>query len=258
MVLGGDSADERHHGNSHGRKVLGKEADGIKGEPMHAEPRPVKPLGADSIDERVASATVDWVSKGKVTAVKDQGQCGSCWAFSATGALECDYAIKHGTSPRSLSEQQLVDCSGSYGNQGCNGGWYYNAWRYVMKEGGLCTESAYPYTAQDGRCEDSSCGTKYDVPTGYNKVTADSESALQSAVNSGCVSIAIEADQFSFQYYSGGVLTGSCGTRIDHAVLAVGYGTLSGQDYWLVKNSWGTSWGQDGYVYICKVCKMQS
>jgi cathepsin L len=229
--MGADDADNQRHG----RNLMSMPGEDGKG---------VMPEGA----------TVDWVAKGKVTPVKNQGQCGSCWSFSATGAMECDYAIAHGGSPISLSEQQLVDCSGSYGNQGCNGGWYYDAWKYAEAEGGLCTESAYPYTARDGTCKASSCGTKYYAPSGYTEVTADSESSLQSAVDQRCVSVAIEADQFSFQYYSGGVLTGSCGTRIDHAVLAVGYGTLSGQDYWYVKNSWGTGWGVNGYVYICKDC----
>jgi C1A family cysteine protease len=219
-------------------------------------------LGGDDADKRATGdrdlmpegATVDWNAQGKVTPVKNQGQCGSCWAFSATGSLECNYAIKHNNSPRSLSEQQLVDCSGAYGNQGCNGGWYYDAWKYVEKEGGLCTESEYPYKGVDGTCKASSCGSKYNDPSGYKAITADSESSLQSAVNNGCVSVAIQANQFAFQYYSGGVLTGTCGTRIDHAVLAVGYGTMNGQDYWYVKNSWGETWGEKGYVYICKDC----
>jgi len=197
--------------------------------------------------------SVDWEAQGKVTPVKNQGQCGSCWAFSTTGSLECDYAIKT-NSLVSLSEQQLVDCSSSYGNDGCNGGWYYYAWEYAIKNGGLCTESAYPYTGVQGVCKSSSCGTKYDAPKSYTKVTADDATALLNSAAVGCVSVAIEADQFAFQYYSSGVLTGTCGTTIDHAVLVVGYGTQSGQDYWKVKNSWGTSWGEAGYVLICRNC----
>jgi cathepsin L len=213
-------------------------------------------LGADSADARgVGAATVDWTAAGYVTPVKNQGQCGSCWSFSATGSMECNYAIKHGKSAlTSLSEQQLVDCSSAYGNDGCNGGWYYNAWKYAEAEGGLCTESAYPYKGVDGVCKASSCGTKYDKPMSYSAVKADDESALVTAANAGCVSVAIQANQFAFQYYSGGILTGTCGTRIDHAVLVTGYGTLSGQEYWLVKNSWGETWGEKGYVYICKDC----
>jgi cathepsin L len=199
--------------------------------------------------------SVDWTTQGVVTPVKNQGNCGSCWSFSATGAMECDYAIKHGTLT-SLSEQQLVDCSNAEGNQGCNGGWYYNAWNYVYKEGGLCSESEYSYTGKDGTCKASSCGTKYnDVTSGIDtRITSDSDSAMENAAAAGCVSVAIEADQTAFQYYSSGVLTGTCGTNIDHAVLVVGYGTQSGQEYWKVKNSWGTSWGEQGYVLICRNC----
>ena len=125
---------------------------------------------------------------------------------------------------------------------------------YIENTGGLCTESEYPYTARDGECKQTSCGTFYDPIGSYTAVTADSESSLQSAVVEGPVSILIEADQSAFQFYSSGILTGTCGTSLDHAVLAVGYGSDSGQDYWKVKNSWGTSWGMDGYVLICRNC----
>ena len=169
--------------------------------------------------------------------------------------MECDYAIAHGTLT-SLSEQQLVDCSFAEGDLGCGGGWYYNAWDYAYKAGGLCTESAYPYTAHDGACKASSCGTKYNLMKSSidTRITADSDSAMENAAAAGCVSVAIEADQTSFQYYSSGILTGNCGTNIDHAVLVVGYGTQSSQEYWKVKNSWGTSWGEQGYVLICRNC----
>ena len=118
-----------------------------------------------------------------------------------------------------------------------------DAFKYVKAEGGLCSESEYPYTAKDGTCKATSCGTKYDPITSYTDVTHDSESALQAAVAEGPVSIAIEADQSAFQFYSSGILDGRCGTRLDHGVLAVGYGSESSQDYWKVKNSRGTSWG---------------
>jgi cathepsin L len=210
-------------------------------------------LGEEQLEALPAS--VDWTTQGVVTPVKNQGQCGSCWSFSATGAMECDYAIAKGTLT-SLSEQQLVDCSFSNGNLGCAGGWYYNAWNYVEKEGGLCTESAYPYTAQDGTCKSSSCGTLYNLMDSSidTKITADSDTALATAAAAGCVSVAIEADQTAFQYYSSGILTGTCGTSIDHAVLVVGYGTSGSQEYWKVKNSWGTSWGMEGYIDICRNC----
>jgi len=201
-----------------------------------------------------APASVDWTTKGVVTPVKNQGQCGSCWAFSATGAIECDYAIKTGTL-NSLSEQQLVDCAGAiYGCAGCNGGQMTGAMRYAAADGGLCSEKEYPYTARNGNCKSSTCGTKYDKNTGYKAVTKYSSSALETATAEGCVSIGIEADQTAFQYYSSGVLTGNCGTNLDHGVLVVGYGTSGTQEYWKVKNSWGTSWGEKGYVLICRNC----
>jgi len=201
-----------------------------------------------------APASVDWTTKGVVTPVKNQGQCGSCWSFSATGAMECVYAIATGTL-NSLSEQELVDCAGfQYGCLGCNGGQMTGAMKYAAKEGGLCSESEYKYEARDGTCKASSCGKKYDANKGYKAVTKHSSSALESATAEGCVSIGIEADQTAFQHYSSGVLTGSCGTRIDHGVLVVGYGETGGQKYWKVKNSWGETWGERGYVLICRDC----
>jgi len=197
--------------------------------------------------------SVDWTTKGVVTPVKNQGSCGSCWAFSATGSTECEYAIKNAVL-NSLSEQQLVDCSYAEGNLGCDGGEMDSAFKYIEKEGGLCTETEYPYTGTDGTCKASSCGTKYNPITTYTDVTKDNEADLETATVSGCISVAIEADQYAFQYYSSGILTGTCGTSLDHGVLVVGYGVSSGQDYWKVKNSWGTSWGEAGYVLICKAC----
>jgi len=214
-------------------------------------------LGADNeqlLGTVRAPDSVDWSTKGVVTPVKNQGQCGSCWSFSATGAMECVYAIKTGTL-NSLSEQELVDCAGrSYGCDGCNGGQMTGAMEYAAKEGGLCSESEYKYEARDGTCKASSCGKKYDANKGYKAVTKHSASALEQATAEGCVSIGIEADQTAFQHYSSGVLTGSCGTRIDHGVLVVGYGTSGSQKYWKVKNSWGETWGDRGYVLICRDC----
>jgi len=193
-------------------------------------------------------ASVDWTTKGAVTPIKNQEQCGSCWAFSSTGSIEGSYEIKTGKL-NSLSEQQLVDCSQSYGNMGCNGGLMDYAFEYVIANKGLCSESAYPYTAVTGTCKSSTC-TSVSTITSYKDVTHNSEDALQAAVAQQPVSVAIEADQSGFQFYSSGVFTGTCGTALDHGVLAVGYGTQGTQAYWKVKNSWGTSWGMSGYILM--------
>jgi C1A family cysteine protease len=199
-------------------------------------------------DDSSLEASVDWRTKGAVTPVKNQGQCGSCWAFSTTGAVEGADFITTGTLT-SLSEQQLVDCSGSFGNMGCNGGLMDNAFKYI-KTAPLETESDYAYTARDGSCSYVSSKGVGKV-TSYSDVTPNSPAQLQAAVAQGPVSVAIEADQYSFQGYTSGVITKGCGTSLDHGVLAVGYGTdATAGDYFIVKNSWGASWGDQGYVKI--------
>jgi C1A family cysteine protease len=194
--------------------------------------------------------SIDWVSKGAVTGVKNQGNCGSCWSFSTTGSIEGIHAISTGKLV-SLSEQQLIDCSTSYGNQGCNGGLMDDAFQYVEKYG-LELESDYGYEASQGTCQYDSSKVVAKI-TGYTDVPSKNNTQLKAAVSQQPVSVAIEADQFAFQYYSGGVLTGSCGTNLDHGVLAVGYGTDGDTKFWKVKNSWGASWGESGYVRIERV-----
>jgi len=170
--------------------------------------------------------------------VKNQGQCGSCWSFSATGSLEGAWQIATG-SLVSVSEQQLVDCSKPEGDQGCSGGLMDNAFKY-MEQAGMCTEESYPYLAKAQRkCKAKKC--KVGIPkgsvVGYKDVDPDDEEAMMEAVAKGPVSIAIEADKTVFQLYKKGVLTQTCGENLDHGVLVVGYGEMDGQKYWKVKNS---------------------
>lgn len=190
---------------------------------------------------------LDWSTKGAVSDIKNQGQCGSCWAFSATGSTEGAAQIKTGRLTR-LSEQQLVDCATPQGNQGCNGGLMDYAFDYMLSNGGLCSEEDYPYQGSDGSCK-TSCSAAVKISS-YQDVAVSDEDALKAAVATGPVSVAIEADQMGFQFYKSGVFTGSCGTNLDHGVLAVGYGSENGQDFWKVKNSWGASWGDHGYIKL--------
>jgi len=206
---------------------------------------------------RAVPKSVDWRTKGVVTPVKDQGGCGSCWAFSVSGVLEGQHALATGKLV-SLSEQNLVDCSKEQGNFGCGGGWPFDSYEYVIRDSeGLDTEMSYPYKGVDQTCayDPSKVGA---TATAFAVLTPDSESGLQEAVaNVGPISVCINANG-NFMGYSGGVFDDAeCTSNfddIDHCVLAVGYGTdsASGKDYWLVKNSWNTSWGEQGYIKMAR------
>jgi len=199
-------------------------------------------------------ASVDWNAAGFVTPIKNQGQCGGCWSFSATGSLESAIAIAINSAPVGLSEQNLLDCSGSYGNQGCNGGLMDDAFEYIINNQGIDTEASYPYEAQDNsQCYYLSADSA-GYCTGYTDVTSGSESALQVAVAQQPTSVAIDAGLPSFQLYTSGVYyePACSSTALDHGVLAVGYGVDGSSDYWEVKNSWGTDWGMSGYIWMAR------
>ncbi|KAE8574108.1 procathepsin L [Halyomorpha halys] len=204
-------------------------------------------------DSEELPESVDWREEGAVTPVKDQGRCGSCWAFSTTGALEGQHFRKTGELV-SLSEQNLVDCSKEFGNDGCSGGLMIGAFEYIAANGGIDTEDSYPYEAKEGECrfKMSEIGAN---ATGAVEIPNGDEEALKSAIATiGPISVAIDAGQTSFRFYDNGIYEDSkCSPDgLDHGVLLVGYGSENGTDFWLVKNSWNTVWGEEGYIRIAR------
>lgn len=193
--------------------------------------------------EPTADDSVDWRAKGAVTPVKNQGQCGSCWSFSTTGSTEGAWQIA-GHSLVSLSEQQLMDCSTKEGDHSCQGGLMDFGFQYIIDNKGIDTEADYPYLMKNEACNTAKEANIAATITAFTDVPKQDPQQFQAALAKGPVSIAIEADQTGFQHYQGGVLDAPCGKKLDHGVLAVGYTS----DYWIVKNSWGETWGEQGYV----------
>ncbi|KAG7598600.1 Peptidase C1A papain C-terminal [Arabidopsis suecica] len=191
----------------------------------------------------------DWRQEGAVTPVKVQGACGSCWAFSVIGAMEGLTKIS-GKNLLTLSEQQLIDCD-TEKNTGCDGGGIEEAFKYIIKNGGVSLETEYPYQVKKGSCRANARPATQTQIRGFEMVPSHNERALLEAVRRQPVSVLIDARADSFKNYKGGVYAGlDCGTDVNHAVTFVGYGTMSGLNYWVLKNSWGESWGENGYMRI--------
>lgn len=216
---------------------------GFKSSRANRAPTPFRYANVSADD---LPTSIDWRTKDAVTPIKDQSSCGCCWAFSAVASMEGAVRLSTGKLI-SLSEQQLVDCDVKGEDQGCEGGLMDDAFRFIINNGGLTTESDYPYTAKDDKCRSGSNSAA--TIKSYEDVPANDETALQKAVANQPVSVAVDGGDQYFQLYKGGILSDECSTELDHAITAVGYGVTSdGTKYWLMKNSWGKSWGEDGYI----------
>lgn len=196
--------------------------------------------------------SLNWVTEGKVTPVKDQGTCGSCWSFSTTGSIESAYWIQNG-SEILMSEQQLIDCSVDYGNNGCSGGLVEYGYHYAT-DVPLETEDQYPYKATNQKCQAKTLPGDIKL-SDFKEVQRFDPNQLATALVKGPVSVGVDASGIAFKLYKKGIITRWCGDSIDHAVLLVGYGTDKGTDYWLIKNSWSTTWGEAGYFRVARDMK---
>ena len=192
---------------------------------------------------------IDWRKNHKVSSVKNQERCGGCWAFSSSGAVESAWAIKNNVL-YNLSQQELIDCSSDYGNHGCEGGSMDLGFQYII-DNGLCTNLTYPYVASDQECQ-KDCSSVVNI-TKYGDLRQNDEFNLLLGVAQQPVSVAIQANKRSFQLYQSGIYSDiDCGTQLDHGVLVVGYGydIDLNMKYWIIKNSWGEQWGENGYIRI--------
>ncbi|XP_007892928.1 digestive cysteine proteinase 1 [Callorhinchus milii] len=226
----------------------------MRGRQRRTKPNNGRPFPAEHYESVLLPASMDWRLYGAVTPVKDQAVCGSCWSFGTTGAVEGALFLKTGNLI-SLSQQMLIDCSWGFGNNACDGGEEWRSYEWMMKHGGISTAESYgPYMGQNGYCHYNQSTLTAKLKS-YTNVTSGDIEALKFAIyKNGPAAVGIDASQKSFRFYSNGVYyEPKCGSKpedLDHAVLAVGYGTLDGEPYWLVKNSWSTYWGNDGYVLM--------
>lgn len=214
----------------------------------YLKPKTLKasPVEIIDLDLEAANSTVDWRARGVLTPVKDQGQCGACWAFSATGAIEAAWAIAH-KQVISLSEQQLVACATA--NKGCGGGSASEAFKYVIENGGINTEVAYPYLEENSTCNTTLEEEKVVNITSFAGVMPNNYKALMVAVTNQPTTTGVE-NNIQWMHYSSGIITQGCGNDINHDTLTVGYDSTAAIPYWIVKNSYGSDWGIEGYIQI--------